>query len=216
VSETYGTTEGNGVGDLPPPNVEEIETAEDLRAYLAALMTARRTIRALESDTGVSKTTLAEIRRGERRPSREVVAKIVGRYAPDEIDAADAAWVRVQPVTAPPPTETNGNGHAARPGILVRPGGPRLPDRLWLDPRVLLLILIGLALIQIMLIIWILVKGPPRPPPPPSPPVVRIDPGTPTASPEPSTAPPSEAPPSARPSGPPPSGGPPPGAPPPA
>jgi hypothetical protein len=174
----------------PRPDPATIRSQDDLRTYLVALMSTRQSIRAVESDTRVSKTTLAELRRGDRRPSRDVVAKIVHAYAPDERDAADAAWRRVQAAAPQAGDERavlpdvavypNGNG---TPGIPVQygwpvtdvgpvsaplaPGGyPPSPRHHRVDLRLVVAILLTVIVIETTLLIILWATGRPPPPPP--------------------------------------------------
>lgn len=83
----------------PPPEArrraDDVVTEEQLRVALVAMMRVRSNLRATAADTGLSKTTIAELRRGRRRASLDSLTKIVSAYAPDEVGAWRQAWHRV-------------------------------------------------------------------------------------------------------------------------
>lgn len=85
--------------DAPPPldriRAEDVSSQEELRAALVAMTSVRRNLRAIEADTGLSKTTIAELRRGRRRVSLDSLDKIVAAYLPAEAAAWRQAWFRV-------------------------------------------------------------------------------------------------------------------------
>jgi hypothetical protein len=88
----------------------EVITEEQLRAYVRLLMEARTNVRAVAAETGLSKTTVNELRMGRRRISLDALSKVVGVYAANELGEARAAWQRVQPErrragTAPAPVD---------------------------------------------------------------------------------------------------------------
>lgn len=106
----------------------QVSTEDELRSYLRALMAARTNVRAVAAETGLSKTTVNELRMGRRRVSLDALTKIVGVYAPDEVGDARQAWHRVQPPRRPrrppvadaphlsdPPHTSNSPHHADTP-----------------------------------------------------------------------------------------------------
>jgi hypothetical protein len=73
----------------------EVISEAQLLAGVNGLLSCRTNLRAMEADTGVSRTTIADIRGGRRKISREVLMKIVSRYDPDAFDAWHDAWARI-------------------------------------------------------------------------------------------------------------------------
>ncbi|MFG1925847.1 hypothetical protein [Cryptosporangium sp. NPDC048952] len=96
--EEKGAIDGPSAGR---PTPAQVGTEEELRGYIQALMTARTNVRAVAAETGLSKTTVNELRMGRRRVSLDALTKIVGVYAPDEVGEARQAWHRVQPPRRP-------------------------------------------------------------------------------------------------------------------
>ncbi|TQS45436.1 hypothetical protein [Cryptosporangium phraense] len=148
-----------------------MSTEDELRGYVRSLMEARTNVRAVAAETGLSKTTVNELRMGRRRVSLDALTKVVGAYAPAEVADARQAWHRVQPPrprrapTAPAETAPTGSGpEAAAPDLGLRreeapgasgggsPGGVEkrnrwLPVGLW--PRVVYAAIAVLAAVAV-------------------------------------------------------------------
>ncbi|MFI5953629.1 hypothetical protein [Cryptosporangium sp. NPDC051539] len=137
--------------DRPTP--ASVRTEDDLRGYVRSLMEARTNVRAVAAETGLSKTTVNELRMGRRRVSLDALTKVVGAYAPAQVSDARQAWHRVQPPRTPrtPPVPApalpeelptagapEATGGGAPGGVGKERGAPTnrwLPIGLW--PRVL-------------------------------------------------------------------------------
>jgi tetratricopeptide (TPR) repeat protein len=90
---------------LPDPTL--VSDDAGLRAAVAVLLSARQDVRAVAADTGLSKTTVAELRGRRRSVSRSALAAIVDRYAADRSADWERAWQRARaaapsPRSAPP------------------------------------------------------------------------------------------------------------------
>jgi len=82
-----------GFGAVDPA---QILTEGDLRQALAQLVAGRRhSMRAVERETGVSKTTMYEMLKGSRQLRHTTFTKIINFYAAEAADAWQAAWHRV-------------------------------------------------------------------------------------------------------------------------
>jgi tetratricopeptide (TPR) repeat protein len=77
------------------PDPRSIRDAAALRRGVADLLASRRDVRATAADTGLSKTTIAELRAMRRRITLDTLEKIVARYAPDRWPDWRATWERV-------------------------------------------------------------------------------------------------------------------------
>ncbi len=103
---------------------DSITTDQEFRAALVELMSRRNTIRAVAAETGLSKTTVGELRRRHRAPTLDVVRQLSRAYTPDAA-AWERAWRRVYP------TARTGPGRPAEgrpiPPARARSGPRQLP-----------------------------------------------------------------------------------------
>lgn len=72
-----------------------IRDENGLRSAVAALLSARRDVRAVAAETGLSKTTVSELRGRRRAISQDALRKVAGRYDPVRAQAWEEAWRRV-------------------------------------------------------------------------------------------------------------------------
>jgi energy-coupling factor transporter ATP-binding protein EcfA2 len=72
-----------------------IRDESDLRSAVVALLSSRRDVRAVAAETGLSKTTVSELRGRRRAISQDALGKIAGRYDPVRIQDWEGAWRRV-------------------------------------------------------------------------------------------------------------------------
>lgn len=79
-------------GERPEPDLVKDEAT--LRQAVAKLLASRRDVRAVAVDTGLSKTTVADLRRMRRRITLDALDKIIQKYAPDRRADWTAAWRR--------------------------------------------------------------------------------------------------------------------------
>jgi hypothetical protein len=81
-----------GASDLVDPTT--ISTDEQLRAAVVRLVASRR-VRKVANDTGLSQTTIVNLREGGRRVTLDALMKIVSRYAPTQLAEWRSAWDRI-------------------------------------------------------------------------------------------------------------------------
>jgi tetratricopeptide (TPR) repeat protein len=79
--------------DVPDPR--SIRDDAGMRQRVADLLASRRDLRATAADTGLSKTTIGELRARRRRITPDTLEKVVARYAPNQSADWRAAWDRV-------------------------------------------------------------------------------------------------------------------------
>ncbi|GAA0575936.1 hypothetical protein GCM10010172_70840 [Paractinoplanes ferrugineus] len=117
---------------MPRPEPDRIVTPADLRAALADLLDGRGTLREVADDCGISKTSVAQIRRRERLPHLSTLELIVGRYDGGHTEAWRRAWhrVRKEPRRGLLPLDTiRFEGRADEvAGLRVALLGPELPN----------------------------------------------------------------------------------------
>jgi tetratricopeptide (TPR) repeat protein len=78
--------------DVPDPRSIRDDAA--MRQGVADLLASRRDVRATAADTGLSKTTIAELRARRRRITLDTLEKVVARYAPSQSTEWRVAWDR--------------------------------------------------------------------------------------------------------------------------
>lgn len=103
----------------PMPDPASVSTEDELRAAVLALL-GDSYDRAVERRTGLSKTTVNDVRNDRRKLTAKTLTLIVEAYDPQRRDAWLAAWRRVRTRSERPGLPTAGDryGHAAENGHL--------------------------------------------------------------------------------------------------
>ncbi|OHV34400.1 MULTISPECIES: helix-turn-helix domain-containing protein [Pseudofrankia] len=173
-------------GMEPVPDPASVSTEDELRIAMLGLL-GDSYDRAVERRTGLSKTTVNDLRNGRRRLTSKTLTLIVEAYDPNRREAWLLAWRRVnaRPATATAgagagtgtggdsdgvsapggrPTDTATGREAARPTPLAAPaaGRPARPERPWSVSWRMASLTVGAALVAstiAILITFFAVRG---------------------------------------------------------
>ena len=83
------------------PNADNVTTRDELHRAALRLMGSRRKVRTVARDTGLSASSVSDLRSGRRRLTHNALMAIAGAYAPADTARWEAAWLRVSSAVPP-------------------------------------------------------------------------------------------------------------------